>query len=504
MFVKKTQVFLVLNMILCTFNEDREVWIRFLDGKHKYNIATVSDFSSIKRIIDTLGEDDIVYDEIPIHVPTKMATFNTVLSLCGPMPTNVMDLRRKNLLEILHLEEHLAILDSRVRRLFLRNLAKKSLLGAYTEGITLSDRGNVVGHPQLRTRRMSLMSLKCLLGRNPSLPSSNDDDSPPPAIQESFSKTMLLEIMNGLMNVFGTEVRLINDVITICSHRNTFTHYGSVVNIRAVHSVRVIHILQSAQDMLMHRGMLKILVWFATNLGISSLSVRDCTLSHEAIREICVLKLTELDLSNCGLDKNSIALLGDSRSAIKNTLRQLDVSWNKLSNKDLAALCKMEIKSLVMAGCGIDKGDLAVLKMDCVLQWALETLNVSHNSLGIKDMEALAIMKINDLTISSCYLYKGGLVPLANRNMPLGQNLRKLDVSSNDFGFEDTQALTSIGLVTLNMSYCNLPKGSLIALGFNNSVLKYTLRKLEVTGNLNLGSEDHSTLISVAGLVTGD
>lgn len=489
----------LLGAVLAACVQSGEVWVRFTRGRCRYDVDVMANFGVFKGTIKNMSGDGVANEKITLHVLTEKATFDTILSLCRVTPAGVPDLTRENLFDVLKAEEYLEISNVYTRGLFLKNLARRSLLGVHVDSILFPDSRRPWDMPKSQTLRrcLSLKSIRCLFEPRPGQVLGETSDSSPLPSQGIFGQKMLLNVLNGLASVFGLEARVIGEKITICSCANFYSQYGSVENILLARSVSGMQILPSGANMLAQRSMWRILAWLATGLKISVLNVSDCKLSREDVREISFLDLTELNVSNCGLDGDCVSVLGDMQSAIKHTLHRLDVSWNRLKKKDLAAIATMGVQTLNMSACGMHRGDMCVFRNNCALRRKLKKLVISHNKLCAKDVEALESMALDELDMSNCRLSAGSLRPLAKKTLILVQSLRRLDISCNDMDAEDMEVAAGIGLNVLNICYCNLPKRSLAVFGLNTSVVKYTLERLDVTGNLRLGPEDYQSFSKI-------
>lgn len=208
----------------------------------------------------------------------------------------------------------------------------------------------------------------------------------------------------------------------------------------------------------------------------------------EAISFLAALKL--LKLGHCSLQPGSLVPIGNSLT-LQRVHRELNASINTFGLRDVEALALLFVlRVLDLSDCELRPGFLVPIGSSPTLQEMLCELDVSYNTFGPGDIEALeplAVLQV--LKLRYCLLQPDSLVPIGN-SLTLQRVLRELHVDDNAFGFNDTTALALLtALRILDLSCCSLPPGSLAPI-YDGLILPGTLYELDVTGNQTLSLED--------------
>ncbi len=264
-------------------------------------------------------------------------------------------------------------------------------------------------------------------------------------------------------------------------------------------------------------------------IKLYKLNVQNCGLTRGCISSLCCngaivvesLRVLEMSISEVGqhdidvLAKTSLTYLGmgackilgnlDSfahpDSVLLASLQTLQMSYNKLQDRDVAALGKMRVAKLLMVRCEVPPGSLKLLVgKGCLLKRSLMTFDISLTILSPRDVAAVARMRVKQLSMVCCGLTKGDISVLGSALSKPRKYLELFRISMNDLGKDDLHAISLLPVRDLEMESCGLYAGSLLAFVDASSVLKYTLTNISVAGN-SLGHEDHKALSQMQSLV---
>lgn len=446
---RMTAVFFLVQMLhgaVCP-PENRKVKLIF-DGNVQgtYDLNFVAGFRTFSDMIEHLGRDNLD-DPVPVGISKDM--FDKMVDLSSVAPVDMADIDKGMLYDILRPANYLEITSECERRLFFRNLAKKSLCGAHN--IEICD-----------TRSM------------------RGDDR----YTNSVCGNTYVGLFGGFVNALGLEVRIADGMATVCLPGSMYVNYGSKDVIHTLNEVCSIRIHPPAAQKMRINGLWKVLGWLFRSVNVDSLHLDNCKLSANDMSQIAELDLCTLSVSHCLLPRGSLVPLGFARPGTKHTLLHLIFSSNIVGIEDILALTTMSLVELDISKCHVLPGILAPLGWrDAAVGKTLRILSVSWSSLDIRDTSALATLALNKLDVSQCDLTEGCIVPLSSYSSVLKDTLVDLNLSNNDLGLCDLFAIGDLSLERLWMKYTRISLGHLALLRGMSLALTRGLRVLNVSGN---------------------
>ncbi|XP_019899168.2 NACHT, LRR and PYD domains-containing protein 3 isoform X2 [Esox lucius] len=209
------------------------------------------------------------------------------------------------------------------------------------------------------------------------------------------------------------------------------------------------------------------------------------------------------------------------------TLRELDISHNKLSESKLKLLCAgnspfCNIQTLVLAGCNLTYKSCKTLASALqTTNCPLRELDLRKNHLGDRGLKQLCsgpvipLRNIQTLVLAGCNLTYKSCKTLASALQTPNSAQRKLILGDNDLGDRGVKllcpGLTSpfCNLQTLDLNYCGLTEDCCSALAFVLRSPKSQLKHLELRENnlqdsgvrlLSAGLEDPNCKLQTLGL----
>ncbi|XP_060713419.1 NACHT, LRR and PYD domains-containing protein 12-like isoform X1 [Tachysurus vachellii] len=208
------------------------------------------------------------------------------------------------------------------------------------------------------------------------------------------------------------------------------------------------------------------------------------------------------ELNNCGLNEKSCAGLASVLSSKSSNLRELDLSWNNLSDSGVKSLsaalenphCKL--KTLRLCYCEIsDEGCAALSSALRSNPSHLRELDLTVNNLrdsGVKSLSAVLKKphcKLETLRLCYCEISDEGCAALSSALRSNPSHLRELDLSENKLSDSGVKSLSAVlenphcKLETLRLSYCEISDEGCAALSSALRSNPSHLRELDLTGN---------------------
>lgn len=213
-------------------------------------------------------------------------------------------------------------------------------------------------------------------------------------------------------------------------------------------------------------------------------------ISLREMAAIAEMALVHLDLSNCRLAKGCLVPLCNDRTPLRGSLRTLHASFNHLGFSDIAAISHLRLVELSLIACNLQPGCILALgDHNSTIRETLRKLDVSFNKLALHDLEMIAGMNIEDLRMSKCGL-SHEQIAVFESTTPLCNTLHTLNISHNSLCAQDMTTVSGMKLVELIMCSCDLPKGAISLLLAADSPLWHTLRRINATRNKNLDETD--------------
>ncbi len=219
-------------------------------------------------------------------------------------------------------------------------------------------------------------------------------------------------------------------------------------------------------------------------LHLKKLDLSDNRFKKEDIDTLCQLRVEELCLHHCNLRQGYLQAFGKNNCAFRGTLRWLDVSSNHFDDSDMAAIASHELVKLDVFHCDLEQGHLAAFGGDCALRPTLLILDASTNKWGLEDMAILAGLRLKALSLVGCRLAKGSFVAFGQPESVLKSTLESLVITDNEVGHSDTAAIARMRVKKLVMAHCSIVRGDLVPLGSSTSVAKVTLQTLNISMNM--------------------
>lgn len=433
----------ILRLCVCA-QDSVDARLNFTDGEGAYSIDKLWCFG-ILDAISLDAERDAVHMSFALDM--QKSVFDTTLRLCGE--DEIGDLDSNTFYGVLGAAGYLKIVGDG-RRSFFANMAQAGLLGAHAR--------DIVG----------------------------DTDC-----SHTLPDAVAMPLFKGLAYANGMEVRIVHGKASVCPPGRSYRIYGSLED--DDHAVREMQVISSAETFLHQQGMWDILAWFFAHMQIRILRIDSCRLTHVDVKGITNLQLTVLSVSNCHLEHGSLVILSDPSSIVQNTLVKLDVSYNHFERDDAVALTKLRLRTLYIRSCVWGGDSLAcVLAAQGSLRKTLRELVIASTSIATMEMALVSQLKLTKLVILGCGLEKEHIEALVSSGASLKNDLRHLDISFNS-EVGSLTALAQLKLVGLNISCCNLRPGFLVSFADDCSAIKGTLRQIRVSGN-KLGVEDVKAL----------
>ncbi len=205
--------------------------------------------------------------------------------------------------------------------------------------------------------------------------------------------------------------------------------------------------------------------------------------STDAIDCISFVEEVKILPGTTGFSNNAAAWRSLRWLFMRIQVSSLDVQGCALTRVDGREIAGMGIATLNIDHCNIDRGSIAhCIRKGTVLADTLRTLVASHNKLSKQDMFAIADIPLVDLNIEFSYLRPGYISALGHPQSVIRHTLRRLNVSWNgQWESSDMLALSCLELEELAMAECAINRGSIALLTRTGARLKDTLRKFDIS-----------------------
>lgn len=442
-----------------------DVRSKFTDG-YEYNSSQRELYVARAQAPESLLDGEFKITTTPEFF--NKSTYESLFDMCRETPRRTGDLKASTFHSMLKIIGHLRMKEPEKRRILFRNVAIKGLLGA-----------NVLEIIQ-----------------------PHGEDKGKDAEQHKDAReNIYLELLNGFASTADMEVKVIGDKAMICPTGGAFASRRSIEDLRFTGPITKVEILSSTKSIIRHENVWLILEWLFSHMGVSSLTLVALKLSVQDMEKMACLGVEEITLRLQCLSKGCLSALAKNDTLLRSKLRRLDLSFNtEIDFEDMVALSTMQLSVLDISYCYLPGGYLVPLgSEDSELRRTLCSLNTSHNILGPSDMDAISCFEVlTDLDISACRTAENSLSLLASRGSPLENVLEKLNISDNKLQTQELAMMSRLKLKVLEMANCRCPSRGLLTLFAEDTVLKETLERLDVAHNYLFVSEDIDKITEIS------